>query len=587
MDFRHIIEKVLSFKRIFLTVFLFSLFVGMIVYFFLDDSYVASSKILVAKNFSKDNLLFSISDSNIDKQDFMQKQINFIKSNVVLNETIKELDLRTKNGLLITPNDLSQKIVIKPLWETDAIEIIVFSSRKGEAESIANSIARQYVKLIQKFKKDENDTLIQYLSNELKNIKTAQAKVEDIAKNLKRTNPKSKLSNELKEKAFKNASVMVEREKIKAEIKKITLSFLFDTKEEKLNQLNNQLSLLNSALNKYNEEINQLPPLDKKLYLVERDIKAYNSLIFLFEQKLNDIKLSQALNTSPVQVISYASTAKRLIRFKSFIGIIVILLLSLFIATISIFIADYFDQTIRGAEDLTPDLNLKFLGLTLRLTLSKKRKNNFLSIGQADAIQKTFETLYPLFDQTNFSQLKEKNKVIGFVSMLNHIEKSFICSSFASFLSSKKNVRVLLIDGDAKNQLLNDIFIDNKNEGLIEVLLGQKLYLDVIRQINEKLDVLFFGNFIKYEQNPNLISKKNLQLFIDSISKKYDLIIFDCPFLETNNPDLLETLSICDGIILVIPNEKLTKKTLIDKLSTISHLKNKIIGAILSQIKIE
>ena len=587
MNPRYIFEKIFSYGSVFLKVFIVTILLSSTIYFMFSDNYVATSKILIAKNFLKDKTLFSVSDqTNIDTHSYIQKQADFIKSGAVLNETIKEIDLRDSSGALTTPDKLNERITIKPIWDADMIEISANSTKKGEAELIANSIARQYIKLAKKNKIEQASNLKKYLAEEINKADKMQKTLDKNIAVFRKLHPKFNLPKDIREKAEKNALALVDKFKLEFEIKKISTEGLFGVDEGKISSLYNQLNLTNSALKKFDEEIKDLPNETKIFYTYLRDKKTLILLKPLLESKLNDIKISLSLSTSPAQLVSLANSARKPIRSKGPIGIVLILLISVFSGFISVFVADYLDQSIKHIEDILDVFKYVFQTPKLEFIFNPNKRQ--IVVGEEkNPLLKNSKNLYPFFEKFAQHLPKGRSLSVGFVSMLNSFEKSFIVSSFAGFLAAKGE-NVLLIDADPKSQNLNYIYDKKDLDGLVDVLSDEKELQNVIVRIGQNMEnVLFFGNFLNYDKNPLIINSNSLSKLFEGLLHKFSFVLIDCPCVDSKQAELFEVLSSCDVIIFIIPHAVITKKSLMESLLLLDKYKNKITTAILSNINVK
>ncbi|MFA5104919.1 MAG: Wzz/FepE/Etk N-terminal domain-containing protein [Candidatus Margulisiibacteriota bacterium] len=585
MEIKHILEALLRRKALFLYILLSFLLVGTLFSFLLRDSYTASSKVLIAKSYSGEDVLFSVSGAaSVDKKADMERQIELVKSGAVMNEVVKELDLRNSKGRLLSIEDITGHIKITPVWEADIIEITAFSDKQGEAAALANSMARQYMKLVQRVKKEESENTVKYLSGEMGKIKVRQQALEKGLSAFKKAHSKAEISEDLRKNADKDVETLVEKAKIESEIKRITMGGLFGSDEEKVAQLNGRLIVLNRAVSKHEEYLSRLGVIERKLYGYARDRRVFNTMYPMFFHKLNEIRVSDALNTSPVQIVSYAGSERRPVRSKGPANFLAVIMISVFAGFIAVFIADYIDQSIKNPEDVRSELGMKLLGQTPPVNLADFSRRNEIVIGKTNEYEPVFVLLKELSADIKGSFDAEERITVAFASPGSDDGKSFVAAAFASYLASAGK-KVLLIDADIKGHLQNRIYSHPIVEGFAESLAGEKSALNFVRKTSDPfIEVLFAGDPALYENSIVSFDPARIKGIFAELSPIYSALIVDLPSVDGRS-GAVEIASSCDCTVMVIPAGQLDKKSVMDTVSLLKTGGTKFLGSILSNIR--
>ena len=573
MEIRHILEALTRRKALFFKVLFVFLLGGLLFSFFLRDSYTASSKILMVSG-----------SVPADKKADMKRQIELLKSGAIMSEVIKELDLRDSRGVLLVAEDILSRIKITPVWEADIIEITTFSGKRGEAAALANSVARQYLKWMQRAKKEESDNTVKYLSGETEKVKLHQLALEKDLAAFKKAHSKTELSENFRKKADENAETLVEKAKIESEIKRTATGGLLGRDEGSVAELNRRIAVLDNAVSKHEEDLAQLGAAEKKLYGFIRDRRVYDTLYPVFAKKLNELRVSDALNTSPMRIVSYAGSERKPVRSKGPANFLAVIMVAVFAGFMAVFIADYVDQSIKSPEDVQSELGMKLLGQTPLIKLADFSRKKEIVIGKANEYEVVFAFLKELSANIKGSLMSEERIIVAFSSPGPDDGKSFIAAAFASYLASAGK-KVLLIDTDIKAHLQNKIHSHSVREGFAEILAGEKNALNFVCKTSDPfIEVLYAGNPALYENLTVSFDPARIKNIFTELSAIYSAVIVDCPSADGRS-GAVEIASSCDGTVMVIPAGRLDKKSVIEAVSLFKTAGTKFLGSVLSNIR--
>ncbi|MBC6316188.1 CpsD/CapB family tyrosine-protein kinase [Listeria grandensis] len=160
--------------------------------------------------------------------------------------------------------------------------------------------------------------------------------------------------------------------------------------------------------------------------------------------------------------------------------------------------------------------------------------------------------------RTSIQYLAEKRnmKVIMVTSCRQGEGKSTAIANLAYFMA-KNEKKVLIIDSDLRLPTIHELFKLQNFSGLTD-LLNEIEGKDIVQRVIENLDIVTSGPL---PYNPTeLLSKPIFQDFIDSSRNEYDFIFVD------STPSGLADSSIignaCDSVLIVVENEKTTKRQL-------------------------
>ncbi|MBS4198394.1 CpsD/CapB family tyrosine-protein kinase [Bacillus sp. FJAT-49732] len=219
-----------------------------------------------------------------------------------------------------------------------------------------------------------------------------------------------------------------------------------------------------------------------------------------------------------------------------------------------------------------------FLNKKRRIVSNKKR--NLITFANPDSIiSEQYRTI-----RTNlyFLNVDKKNKTLLITSPGKLDGKSTTAANLAISMAQQQE-RVLLIDGNLRNPNIHNIFKTSNAIGLTDVLTGTTSFEEAVYSSTiERLDILTSGMI---PSNPvELLASKNMQLLMQKIKTMYDTILIDSTsILEVTDTKIIA--NICDGVVLVIKQNKTNIESAVETKKVLDYAKAKIVGIILNNKK--
>ena len=145
-------------------------------------------------------------------------------------------------------------------------------------------------------------------------------------------------------------------------------------------------------------------------------------------------------------------------------------------------------------------------------------------------------------------------KTIGIISSMPHEGKSTVASNLAlAFATSGKPS--LLIDADIRNRTLSKILAPAADVGIADIVGGHTdPQAAVVSVCGGKVDFLPAGAGLDSNGLAELPTNEALQALIETMSKKYSVIIFDLP-ASHNIAYAIPVASTLDGVVLIAESE--------------------------------
>lgn len=124
-------------------------------------------------------------------------QVELIRITPVLNDVIKEMDLRDAEGNRVRPEALASKIRVTPIKDTDIIEVSYVDSDPILAQRLVRTLCNSYITYTRKYRQEGAKEGLQYLDQQIGQARKQLAKSENALQAYKRQNGTVALSTEI------------------------------------------------------------------------------------------------------------------------------------------------------------------------------------------------------------------------------------------------------------------------------------------------------------------------------------------------------------------------------------------------------
>ncbi len=188
--------------------------------------------------------------------------------------------------------------------------------------------------------------------------------------------------------------------------------------------------------------------------------------------------------------------------------------------------------------------------------------------------------------RTNIQYIATQKKVKSIVvtSSISGEGKTITIANLATVFA-KNGDTVLLIDGDMRRKQLSSLFHSvREKHGLSNLLHATKEDYDYYIQTTP-VENLHFLKSGPTPMNPSeLLNSPRMARFIKDMEKVYDWILLDAPPIVTlTDAQVLSTIT--DGTILVVRNNKTTKKNLQQAKQLLQSVNSEILGFVYNDAK--
>lgn len=169
-------------------------------------------------------------------------------------------------------------------------------------------------------------------------------------------------------------------------------------------------------------------------------------------------------------------------------------------------------------------------------------------------------------------------KVIMVTSSLENEGKTSVIANLALALKTNHK-KVLLIDGDLRKPAIYKIFDLENNDGMAQVFSGNQSLSSVVTHLDNGID--FILGKTSYEDSSERMESKYLKECIEQARLEYDYILIDS-VPSAMFSDSTSLAQLCDGYIMVIRQNCVSKQMLEDVVDKLSLSQVPLIGCVLN-----
>lgn len=366
-------------------------------------------------------------------------------------------------------------------------------------------------------------------------------------------------------------------------------------------ELESELSVVKSSSSDLEELERNLAALEVHLEAVNADIEKYTKLLFtipdksLMASKLKldlstvqevytslleyryEIGVAEALTLSEASVVEAAvSPALDDPEMPSMpINTIVGAFLGLMFGFLLVFMAEYFDDTVKTPMDLRHSGDFKLAGVIPVL-----KKTDIIT--PASSRPNLLDAFRRIRSSIQFASIDKNIQTLIVTSCVEGEGKTLVCSNLAaSFAHMGK--KVLIVDVDLRKPAIHNRFKLSPSPGLTTLLLDSGDEDTAITHIDDlNIDVLPCGP-LPPDPGGVLESTKFAQQ-IDSLRNSYDVILLDAAPVFAGG-DALILSPVADGILIVSECGRVLRRQLLQVKEQLTPCKEKVVGCVLNRMQ--
>jgi len=279
-----------------------------------------------------------------------------------------------------------------------------------------------------------------------------------------------------------------------------------------------------------------------------------------------------AINT--LTIIEHPNLPVRPIGSQQFVTVGLSAAVGFTMAAAAAYLLEYLDKSIKSVAEVEKLIPAPILGYIPEIP-KKENKWMFVTENPRSPISDAFRNL-----RTNIELLDSEIKTILVTSTAISEGKSTITLNFAQILT-QANKRVILIDGDLRKSVLNEVLDFPKHLGLSQILQGKYNLRQISYPLRKGVGLVIPSG--PPPPNPTeLLASEMMTQTLSSLKKMANIVVIDGPPIFVTDTTVLARQ--VDGILLVVQIGKTRKDTIKEMMAQIKRANTKIIGVVINKV---
>lgn len=296
------------------------------------------------------------------------------------------------------------------------------------------------------------------------------------------------------------------------------------------------------------------------------------------------LTFSTSTSVNQLSIVEPAITSTEPVSPKLLINMLVTLVLALVLFIALAFVRDHLDDTVKGAEDLEPLVDLPVLGQVARIDGMPAHSDIYRLVTLLYPRSAAAESFRGLRTNIDFASLESPLHSLLIASTLPEEGKTTMAANLA-VVFAQAGRRVLLVDGDLRKPALHRLFRLTNAQGLTTLLRSDSASPEsVIRDTEQPLlRVLTTGPL---PPNPaELLDSIRMRDVLQQLRAEADLLIFDSPPLQVVT-DAAILASKLDRTLLVVQSGRTRRATVKQGRDALSKVGARVIGAVVNRLPV-
>lgn len=433
--------------------------------------------------------------------------------------------------------------------QTGILELSFTGENRGEITGILNDIAQNYFLQNVERKSAEAEKSLEFLKDNLPNVKHSLTEAEDILNAFRQKNDSIDLGLE----AQSTLKVMVELEAQLNELtfKESEISQRFTKDHPAYRSLLDKRATLLKEKERLNQQIQKMPKTQREVLRMTRDVEVNQQIYVQLLNKVQELSIVKAGTVGNVRILDRAEAYAAPVKPKKALIVALATLLGGMLSVAFVLVKAALHRGVENPDDIeqiglsvyasVPKSNLQ-LELFNKLKRHRKQNQELTLLAESNPADLSVEALRGLRTSLHFAMMEAKNNVLMISGPAPGIGKSFVSTNFSA-VAAKTGQKVLLIDADMRKGYLQQPFGLEWENGLSDFLSG-KIKLNQAVKITrvDNLDIMTRG---QVPPNPSeLLMHSRFKELVEWASEHYDLVIIDTPpVLAVTDPSIVGALA--------------------------------------------
>lgn len=346
---------------------------------------------------------------------------------------------------------------------------------------------------------------------------------------------------------------------------------------------NNEISIseVDRRMAMADAEMAKLPTTEKELIGIKRRYKLNDDIYTYLLTKRAEAGIAKASNVPDNKILDHArDNAAQQVSPKRSLNYIIAIILGILLPVIVIVIVDFFNDKIIERKDIESQTDIPILG---EVGHNTKSTEMVVFERPKSSIAEAFRTLRTNLLYFNIDR-KDPNIIISITSTISGEGKSFCAINLASVFAIGDKKTLLMGIDLRKPKLHRELGLENM-KGLSTYLAGTHSLDEVIVPTHQ--NNLFFLPAGPVPPNPaELIETRKMELLIEELKQRYDVIIMDTPPIALVTDALL--LTKFSQVNLFVLRQNYSRRNMIKLINEVYRERGfKNIGILINDISVQ
>jgi capsular exopolysaccharide synthesis family protein len=316
--------------------------------------------------------------------------------------------------------------------------------------------------------------------------------------------------------------------------------------------------------------------------VLERDVQSSKQIYESLLQRAKETGISSELKTTNIRVVDRAEQPRYPIAPRKMLNLVLAVFGGVIVGLGLAFFFEYVDSSIKSPDEIRTYLGLTTLGMVPALNpKTLKGREPLINTGVPPNFAEAFRSM-----RTNvlFAAADEGSRSLVVTSTGPGEGKTMVAANLAIGFA-QAGQRVILIDADMRRPRVHEVFGQNQEPGLSNLMVGHAVASATI--CKSGVPGLWLLPAGRIPPNPaELLGSRRFKEFIGLLSQHFDSVIIDSPPIMAVTDSAI-VASAASGVVFVVGAEMTSRQAARTAIEQLQNGRPRFFGAVLNRVELE
>lgn len=513
---------------------------------------------------------------------YYETQYKILKSRALAKRVFDTLDLYADPDYQKSVDPIGSfigRVTVEPIEKSRLVLMSFDHPHPQKAAVLVNALAKAYVDQDVEMKLSSTRYAVEWLTKQLDEQK---AKLGEGERTLQEFVEKNRIiSVPGVEEETNKLLEELKRQQAALERQYAELSRRYKPKHPKMARLIEEAKSVRQRLEEEVQKTIDYNRLTVEYGALKREVQTSQELYGALLKRTKEASVAGELPVTNLRIVDAAEVPSRPIRPNHPRDLLFGLAASFALGLGTVFLKEYFDNTVKTSDEVEQYVMLPFLGYIPSGKAQDRSGEALDRLVQQDPSSIAAESYRTIRTGVVFSTIDRPIKTILVTSPLPQDGKSMFSTNFSTIMA-QAHESVLLVEGDLRRPRLAQVFHKEGAPGLSQYLVEKRRLEDVIQDTDiPNLKVITAG---AVPPNPaELLGSARMKEFLQEVAGRFERVIVDSPpvMSVTDAPLLAHEV---DGVLCVVRSGKTPVEAVIRTKKQLLDAKAKILGIVVNDI---